>query len=83
MLHTTRRKNYNARKIFEKIAGTSIALLLFILLTADTRDIFEKKIDSFSEKDSAQLLTDTVYLMQLCLSGICLLYSITLMIAGI
>jgi len=83
MLATIRRENYNFRKTFEKIAGISIALLLFILLTSDTRDIFGKKIDSFSEKDSTQLLTSTVYLMQLCLSGIWLLYSITLMIAGI
>lgn len=83
MLQTIRRENYKARKIPEKIAGISIALLLFILLTADTRDIFEKKIASFSGKDTARFWANTVYLMQLCLSGIWLLYSITLMIAGI
>jgi uncharacterized membrane protein len=68
--------------------GIFFVVLLFVLLTGETRDIFERNIAALSERSTEgpsifSRVSDLQNLKQLCLSGIWLTYSIGLMGVGI
>jgi uncharacterized membrane protein len=67
------------------IIGVFAAILILVLLTGETRDFFERKLllPVPPGEDGAYSSTALENMKQLCLSGIWLLYSITLMGIGI
>ena len=59
---------------------------IFIYLTVEVRDIFERKLSLLAENNgvSQQETTDSYHnLQQLCISGVWLVYSVLLMVVGI
>jgi uncharacterized membrane protein len=80
-----RMKEFNVSKEIAETIRTFTVVLILVLLTGETRDFFEKKLELLGplQGNMALSASDLENMKQLSLSGVWLLYSISLMGVGI
>ena len=78
-------KEFNASAEVGDAIGTFVVVLILVLLTGEARDFFEKKLELLPSPVSGTISSagDLENMKQLALSGVWLLYSISLMSIGI